>query len=559
MEAVRNILDQLQSSLNFSELPPSQWADKLLSVSIDDSVFDALAREIEVLKPKVRENVFMFSSRDKDAIKRNIISIHFIDSLGLSYYFEREIKETLKHAFQKIDDLIADENDMYTISIMFRVFRTYGHNISSDVFDRFKGNDGKFKKSLLEDVKGMLSFYEAVHFRTTTDDILDEALSFTMDHLESLAIDHKANPPHILKHIQNALYIPQHQKIQVLVAREYLSFYEQEDDHDDTLIKLAKLNFKFLQLLYIQELKTITTWWRGLDHTENLPSGFRERTFESWFVGAMMYFEPQFSLGRIMSAKFFLMFCFVDDACDTYGSILEVESVVDCLERWDPDYMENLQGHMKTAFKFVMYLYKEYEEILKSQGRSFALEKMIEEFKIVARTNLDLIKWARAGQIPNFDEYIEAGGAEAGSYATIACSIMGLGELGKKEDFEWLLSRPKSVRYLARKTRLLDDITDFEEDMNKGYTANALNYYMKQHGVTIEEATREFHKMIEVIEKVVNEECLKTTNISRPVLMQVVNFGRMVNILYTSDDVYNHREGKLKEYLTTLLVDPIHM
>jgi len=41
--------------------------------------------------------------------------------------------------------------------------------------------------------------------------------------------------------------------------------------------------------------------------------------------------------------------------------------------------MENLQGHMKTAFKFVMYLFKEYEEILRSQGRSFVLEKMIEE------------------------------------------------------------------------------------------------------------------------------------------------------------------------------------
>lgn len=49
------------------------------------------------------------------------------------------------------------------------------------------------------------------------------------------------------------------------------------------------------------------------------------------------------------------------------------------LNRWDPEYMENLQGHMKSAFKFVMYVYKEFEEILKSQGRSFALGKMIEE------------------------------------------------------------------------------------------------------------------------------------------------------------------------------------
>lgn len=111
----------------------------------------------------------------------------------------------------------------------------------------------------MEDVQGMLSFYEAAHFRTTTDHILDEALSFTLDYLESLATDSKAIPPHILKHIQNALYIPQHQNVPVLVAREYLSFYEQEEDNDETLLKLAKLNFKFLQLHYIQELKIITT------------------------------------------------------------------------------------------------------------------------------------------------------------------------------------------------------------------------------------------------------------------------------------------------------------
>ncbi|KAG2302287.1 hypothetical protein Bca52824_030938 [Brassica carinata] len=161
--------------------------------------------------------------------------------------------------------------------------------------------------------------------------------------------------------------------------------------------------------------------------------------------------------------------------------------------------------------------------------------------------------------MPNFDEYVEAGGAEIGSYATMACSIMGLGKINKKEDFEWLLSRPKSVRYLASKARLMDDITDFEEDMNKGYTAHALNYYMIKHGVTKKEESREFHRMIGDINKIVNEECLMTSNISRPVLSQVINFGRMVNILYTSDDVYNHREGKLKDYLTALLDDPIHL
>ncbi|CAN8267557.1 unnamed protein product [Cochlearia groenlandica] len=551
-------MEELQNNckenyLNFLNSPPSQWGDQFLLLSIADSDFDVLAREIEVLKLKVRENLCLTSSsNDKDTMKKNILWIHFLDCLGLSYLFEKEIDKNLRHAFEMIDYLIEHENDLYTISIMFRVFRTYGHNMLSDVFKRFKGDDGKFKKILIEDVKGMLSLYEAVHFRTTKDSILDEALSFSLDHLETLL---KASPPHLAKHIKNALYIPQHMKTPVLVAIEYLSFYEQEKDHDETLLELAKLNFKFLQLHYIQELKTITIWWRGLDYTANMSPGFRERTFEAWFAGLMMYSEPQYSLGRIMSAKLFLIITFVDDACEQ-ALVPEAESVVHCLERWDPDYMENLEGHMKTGFKFVMHVFKEYEEILKSQGRLFAFEKMIEEFKIVARTNLELLKWARSDQAPLFDEFVEVGGAEVSAYATMACSIMGMDGIGKKEDFEWLMTRPKFIQSLAMKTRLWDDIMDFEDDMGKGYTANGLNYYMKLHGITKEEAIQKFHKMFEDTNKIVNEECLENNIVSRHVLMQVVNYGRLVEVLYTSDDIYNQRKGKLSDYLTALLVDP---
>ncbi|KAG2301858.1 hypothetical protein Bca52824_030511 [Brassica carinata] len=558
MEAKRKVDHEI--GFDFTKLPPSKWGDHFLTVTVTDSDLDALAKEIEVLKPKVRDMLILDSEDGGEATKRQILIIHFLVSLGLAYHFENEIEHIVKTAFEKIADLIADENDLYTISIMFRVFRTYGHNMSSvDVFKRFKEDDEKFKRYLINDFKGMQSFYEALHFRTTTDYILDEALSFTLSHLQPIVTAQLASSAHMSSFIQKSLHIPQHQNIEALVARDYISFYEQEENHDGTLLKLAKLNFKFLQLHYFQELKTITLWWRGLDHTTKLPPNFRERTIEAWLAAMMMYFEPRFSLGRIMSAKLYLAITYLDDACDTYASIDEVMNLVDCIERWDPDYMGKLQGHMKTAFKFVMCVYKEYEDILTSQGRLFVLEEMIEEFKILVRTNLQLVKWARGDYTPSFDEYIEAGGAEIGSYATITCSIMGLGEIGKKEAFEWMRSRPKIVQVLAAKTRLMDDMTDYEEDIGKGYTANALNYFMKHHGVTKEEAIKEFDKMIKDINKIVNEECLKTTHISRRVLNQVINYGRSLDVLYTSDDVYNHREGMFKEYITTLLVDPIHL
>ena len=39
--------------------------------------------------------------------------------------------ETLKDGFQKIGEMMAGEDDLYTVSVIFYVFRTYGYNISS--------------------------------------------------------------------------------------------------------------------------------------------------------------------------------------------------------------------------------------------------------------------------------------------------------------------------------------------------------------------------------------------------------------------------------------------
>ena len=52
-------------------------------------------------------------------------------SLGIAYHFENEIEKILTHAFEKIDDMVESEHDLYAISIFFWVFRTYGYNMSA--------------------------------------------------------------------------------------------------------------------------------------------------------------------------------------------------------------------------------------------------------------------------------------------------------------------------------------------------------------------------------------------------------------------------------------------
>ncbi|KAF2533714.1 hypothetical protein F2Q70_00032829 [Brassica cretica] len=179
--------DDQESNRTFTELLPSPWTDQFHSVSVDASEMDALRKEIDVIKPKVK-NALM-SSQGIDSAKKRILMIYLLVSLGLAHHFEDEIDETLKESFEKKEEMMEGENDLYTVSTIFWVFRRYGHHISSDVFRRFTKDSGNFKESLVGDAKGMLSLYEAAYLRKTKDYIMDEALIFTSRHLDSLAAD----------------------------------------------------------------------------------------------------------------------------------------------------------------------------------------------------------------------------------------------------------------------------------------------------------------------------------------------------------------------------------
>lgn len=123
------------------------------------------------------------------------------------------------------------------------------------MFKKFKDEDGKFSESHVDDVVGLLSLYEASQLRTHGDEILDEAVTFTTTHLE-LATQ-RLFPP-LSKQVSHALYQPLWKGIPRLEARHYLSIYEEDDSHNETLLNFAKLDFNQLQQVYQKELTGIT-------------------------------------------------------------------------------------------------------------------------------------------------------------------------------------------------------------------------------------------------------------------------------------------------------------
>ena len=103
-----------------------------------------------------------------------------------------------------------------------------------DFFNKFKDNKGNFKESLIKDVRGMLSLYEATHMRVHGEDMLDETLKFTTTHLESMVIN--LSPPFATQ-VSCALNRPILKSLPRVEARHYFSIYQ------EIASKLGKIGF----------------------------------------------------------------------------------------------------------------------------------------------------------------------------------------------------------------------------------------------------------------------------------------------------------------------------
>ncbi|KAL0676200.1 hypothetical protein Bca4012_004181 [Brassica carinata] len=452
------------------------------------------------------------SSRIGD--KEKIRIIHLLISLGISHYFDKEIEEILDQAFGKLNDIIAKEDDLETISLMFEVFRLYGHKMSCDAFERFKGEDGRFKENLAGDVRGMLQLYHAAQFGTPSEDIIEEALSFTRNQLECFALQETSTlPPHLITHIRNALYRSRCHNMEILAAREYVSFYDHEEGHDELLLRFAKLSLNYCRLLYIQEIKTLTKWWKNTDVPSKLPY-VRDRILETYFPAIGVYFEP-----RNMHGK---------------------------MGRWDLGAIEELPGYLRIVARTLLETMGEIEREMKPRGRTASVQHTIDEVTHIkrrvilclGRAYLAISNWARAGHVPTFEEYMEVGMVTAGMDDFASYSFIAMEDCDEKPFFEWLNSKPRIFQALCAMYRVTNDIATYELEMKRGEVANGVNCYMKQHGVTKEETVEEFNKLYRESHKIMMEEFLTTVCVPRQVLMRCLNISRTFDVMYKEGDGY---------------------
>ncbi|CAN1783557.1 Probable terpene synthase 3 [Linum perenne] len=132
-----------------------------------------------------------------------------------------------------------------------------------------------------------------------------------------------------------------------------------------------------------------------------------------------------------------------------------------------------------------------------------------------------------------------------------------MGEVASEEVFEWLFSQPKISVAGSTIARLVDDIVSHEFEQERGHVASTVECYMKQYGVSKEEAHMELNKLVEKLWKDMNEDMLRPLKATIPVLLTILNKVRVMDLLYKDEDTYTNSKTVMKELLTSLLVDPV--
>lgn len=120
------------------------------------------------------------------------------------------------------------------------------------------------------DAQDLLCLYEATYLRVHGEDILEEALEFTKTKLKEL-VPHLA--PSLAKQVLHALSRPMRKALPRMYAREFMSFYQEDEFHDEVLLKFAKFDFNILQRQHQQELSIVSRYTTSsIDLTERIMS-----------------------------------------------------------------------------------------------------------------------------------------------------------------------------------------------------------------------------------------------------------------------------------------------
>ncbi|KAJ0090807.1 hypothetical protein Patl1_13870 [Pistacia atlantica] len=228
------------------------------------------------------------------------------------------------------------------------------------------------------------------------------------------------------------------------------------------------------------------------------------------------------------------------------------------LHEWNISAIDQLPDYMKLCYKALLDIYSEIEPEMADQRKLYRLDFAKEAMKSIVRNYHTEAKWCHEKYFPTLDEYMSVALVTSAYQLLTTTSFVGMGDVATKEAFEWLFSYPKVLKAASIICRLMDDIVGHKHEQKRGHVASAIECYMKDHGVSEEETLKVFREQIANAWKDINEAFLKPTAFPLPLLERILNFTRVIDLLYKDDDCYTN-SYLTKDHVASLLRDPVQL
>ncbi|KAK1314276.1 (-)-germacrene D synthase [Acorus calamus] len=360
--------------------------------------------------------------------------------------------------------------------------------------------------------------------------------------------------------IERALYMPLRNGMARLLARQYISIYEKDEQRNDALLELAKLDYNRVQRLLQKELKNISLWWKELALVDKLKFA-RDRLVECYYWAFGVSPEPNQSRPRRVFAKTVVLTSVMDDIFDHYGTLEELIPFNDVIQRWDMEAMKQLPDYMQIFIQALADTFKEFEKDLSSEGNSYRVDYLKKAMKDMSRLYLQEAKWGAKRYVPTFEEHLSVT-VQSSGYPMLHCAtLVGLEDINlTKEVYDWVISIPKLLHFTALHSRLMDDIADVEQDkirQEEGQVISTVQCYVLEKGISEEEACLDLKKLMKKCSKIINEELLKPSSIPIEARKPALTLKCVAEVIYRVHNSYNEPSGEMKDNISTLLVNPV--
>ncbi|PPS17397.1 hypothetical protein GOBAR_AA03177 [Gossypium barbadense] len=458
---------------------PSIWSYDFLQ-SLNNDRADIIYKE----RAAKLEEELRCGMNDENADPLNLLQlIDDIQRLGLEHRFEMDINRALA----KFVSGVATENTigLHAVALRFRLLRQYGYDISQDVFKGFMDGKGNFKECLCEDVKAMLSLYEASLLRFEGEDVMDEALVFTRMHLKGISEEEKD----LTQQVTRALDLPLHRKLLRLETRRYIEDYGERDNAKLNLLELAKVDFNMVQSTLQEDLKEMSRWWMDMGMASKLNFA-RDRLTECFFWTVGVVSQPQFRhLASFVTT--------IDDIYDVHGTLDELESFTDAVQRWDLGAVENLPDYMELCF---LALYNSINEMayetLRDQGQNI-LPYLRKAWADLCKAFLKEANWAHSKHIPTFQEYLENAWLPVSGHLCLVHTYFLQRANITIEALHSLEHYHDVIRWPSIIFRLCNDLGTAKDELERGKSVNAIICYMNETGCSEAMARQHISDLIE--------------------------------------------------------------